>query len=1097
MEPILSGFIIKLTADLTTAAMKTLGRKTLNKLSDPEKKRAIERCMQAGILAMIASMRVQDDEQLEHVKDVLQKKFTTDAVAMEVAELLNNEHLDRPALAQALQEEGFDPETLPELDIEQAVSALESGFLLAAAHEPVLQDILKIKLMLQGLDLQAQMRDSLEELVSIVRQGFRELCVQQGQLLAIGQNDEPHTIRLVFAGGGEPTYDTDWLRYYLKTLKKRCDTLDLTPIDETHPMGTAKNSDRDVHLSEVFVNLNLKNLSRLPEEDLAAVIRKEGGPELQAKEAQEGREPGKEEERIPVQAIEAIAAMPRLVVLGQPGGGKSTLANHLVVQLAARCLGEKTPAEKMPGWPAGEKHLPVLIILRRYAAWLEKQSRTDSGSGCIWDYLKEQMQQDGCGEAFIMLKSHLVREGGVVFFDGLDEIRESEDTALRSRIIETIKAFSGDNESCKIIITCREYSYKKDHDWRLPQQHFPVVELALFDDKQIAHFTRVWYRTIGPGKGWSTSQCDEEAEALYNAALGDPNLYELAQSPLLLTLMAQVHGRDGRLPEDRADLYERAVNLLLAHWENRIVRDVSGGRRVEPSLIMRLGIRSDILRTALENVAFHAHEKQQSAENRSARTADIDREDLRKELYSALKDHNKVEQVMQYAQERAGLLLARGTRTYTFPHRTFQEYLSACHIMRQENFDDMLADRIARDLPWWREVFLLAAGVVRKTPRNIADLADAVLEDELRPETASPAGSGRARLVARALIESDFRKNIAEKSSGRYSTTLQRCRNSLLATMLATDTLEPVERARSGATLARLGDPRDFVLEVDAMRFCLIPAGPFMMGSNRDDDKSMFDDEEPLHENTILQNDYWLARFPVTVAQFRDFMRESNYELDDEHWKKDPENHPVRYINWYDAMAFCRWLETRWQEKNWLPPGYQVSLPSEAEWEKAARGGLRIPEPVVERAIADINKTALQFSLQQNELPKRIYPWGQKIDKNRLNYDQTGIDTTSAVGCFSNGASPCGCEEMLGNVWEWTRSLDYGKFPYPYDPQTGCEDIKAGSDIPRVVRGGAFFDIRRLARCAARSKNYPHYRGRDIGFRVVLRLSLDSVNSEL
>lgn len=163
------------------------------------------------------------------------------------------------------------------------------------------------------------------------------------------------------------------------------------------------------------------------------------------------------------------------------------------------------------------------------------------------------------------------------------------------------------------------------------------------------------------------------------------------------------------------------------------------------------------------------------------------------------------------------------------------------------------------------------------------------------------------------------------------------------------------------------------------------------------------------------------CRWPVTVAQFAAFVRASGYKPADPNCLKGITNHPVAFITWHDAMAYCRWLNERLREhaavcligersltdaerQFWqgLADGASgVGLPSEAEWEKAARG-----------------------------TEGWIYPWGDEPDPNKANYGDAGLGTTSAVGCFLGGVSPYGCEEMAGNVWEWTRSL-YAGYPYP------------------------------------------------------------------
>jgi formylglycine-generating enzyme required for sulfatase activity len=337
-----------------------------------------------------------------------------------------------------------------------------------------------------------------------------------------------------------------------------------------------------------------------------------------------------------------------------------------------------------------------------------------------------------------------------------------------------------------------------------------------------------------------------------------------------------------------------------------------------------------------------------------------------------------------------------------------------------------------------------------------------------------------AVLAGRPVIERDTE---ARDGGTAFLDRLVRRLTDLLAS-----TLPPVERAEAGVVLAQLGDLRAEVMTVADMALCDVPAGRFLTGS-RGGDKSASADEQPQHEIELPA--FRIGKYPVTNAQFGEFVKEGGYRetrfweeaRSARAWKNgrvkdrfdreprdgpatfgspyDLPNHPVVGITWYEALAFTRWLTEIWRKNARIGLQDIVTLPSEAEWEKAARG-----------------------------TDGRRYPWGKKPDPQRANFRDTGIGTTNTVGCFPGGASPYGVEEMSGNVWEWTRSLwgpDYSKpkYRYPYDATDGREDLAAGENVLRVLRGGWFNFTSRLVRCAFRIRYLPYLWFNLIGFRVV------------
>ncbi len=259
-----------------------------------------------------------------------------------------------------------------------------------------------------------------------------------------------------------------------------------------------------------------------------------------------------------------------------------------------------------------------------------------------------------------------------------------------------------------------------------------------------------------------------------------------------------------------------------------------------------------------------------------------------------------------------------------------------------------------------------------------------------------------------------------------------------------------------------------------------IPAGPFVMGTSDQQidrlaqtsdlatkwrEKGYFGREQPQH--TVTLPDYCIAKHPVTVREYRAFVDAGGYlrrphwtdagwiwhstrgilqpDLwDDAQWTGD-DRLPVVGVSWYEAYAYCQWLSEM--------SGRNYRLPTEAEWEKAARG-----------------------------TDGRLYPWGDTFDASRCNTRASGLKRTTPVGTYSSsGDNPYGCADMVGNVSEWTAS-QYK--PYPYDARDGRND--PAEDTERVIRGASWHSPVLRARTASRGMNDPFFTDNDVGFRCAL-----------
>ncbi len=289
-------------------------------------------------------------------------------------------------------------------------------------------------------------------------------------------------------------------------------------------------------------------------------------------------------------------------------------------------------------------------------------------------------------------------------------------------------------------------------------------------------------------------------------------------------------------------------------------------------------------------------------------------------------------------------------------------------------------------------------------------------------------------------------------------------------------------RARAGTLLGLIGDPR--LADPDHLGpFMEVPGGPFLMGGVPGEPDA---ETNALPQHEVDVPTFWMARYCVTNQAFGLFVADGGYarreywleegwawrerqQLEAPHfWQKAAglPNHPVVGVSWFEAMAYAHWLNERQAGRGELKSAETMRLPTEAEWEKAARGGTTLDR---RRA-------------RPNPMPGRRYPWGDAFLATMCNTAESQIGHTTPVGMYADAESPYKIEGLAGNVLEWCSSRPVA---YPYSAHDGRELLGGGERTYRVARGGAWAFNGAAARCAYRHWNHPDFRGNMIGLRIV------------
>lgn len=828
---------------------------------------------------------------------------------------------------------------------------------------------------------------------------------------SIGRNDILIPM-LYVRSGGEYLYREHTVSLYPPTLQPYLEwvshTYNSIPLTALDP---ARGDESSLALSEVFVGLMVNGLSNNSE-----------GVHIQTHD----KHPS---------VLEYIHNHEQLILLGDPGSGKSTILRFLAYCLTQALLNPNKQWLTKLAWASQNKQVsswqitglvPIIINLSH----LDITTLTENGDIRLWQWVNKHLKKAGLTKETRKALQILAQEKGKVIWllDGVDEVPFNQRKFVWSMIKQLNSSIYGQG---RWVTTCRILSFNKNEAPPVMRQ-----EILPFNTQQQYLFVKKWYRALVVNGEIEELAADAKIESLQNVLT--TQVGTLATNPMLLTIIALVHTYYGELPTERARLYATCVETMLLRWQKQ---------RGLPSILIELEIEQRDLERLLWEIAWIAHENKTDAKGY------LSREQVLKVSEKHLgNSFRKATAFIEYTEKRAHLLLGIGgdkELMYTFPHRTFQEYLAACYLTTPRLLRGKKLAQLAGEGDKWREVLNLVAGILvynKNEWERVIDLVADILPSS-PPRVKDIAGwnkiwigSEMARVVGWEQLKID------KEMGADVIIKLQK----LLTMLVKKGRLLPKQRLIAGDILAEIGDKRIGVsyflnnhnLKVPDIAWGKwIKLGEYEVGNYNNSS----------HSNKVsIDKDYRLSSYLVTYSQFQCFVeapdlhnkqwwidipQDNRYlSLRNAEWAID--NRPREMVSWYQAIAFCRWLSDKLQ--------YEVSLPHEYEWEIAAKWG-----------------------------HQGSYSWRGNWDVTKGNINEE-LGQTSTVGMYPYGRqTKLNLYDMTGNVDEWCSNSHQNVHHTVIDSS------------PRVVRGGSWFNSKYDARVTSRNYYYPYICYNNIGFRLI------------
>ncbi len=725
------------------------------------------------------------------------------------------------------------------------------------------------------------------------------------------------------------------------------------------------------------------------------------------------RQPEQEKPDATVDMRELLRKNNKLAITGAPGCGKTTYLRIIASALArAHLTKDRQQVQRHLGLD-GPLPVPIFITLSEYNRYRrQRRDAVDPEDGTLRRFITHRLQRT-IGRLPADFFEHLLSGGHrcMLLLDGLDEVADETERRLVSTEVQNL-VDSGD--AAQIILTSRTRAYRGQA--RLAD--FRVAHVLPMTGEQVKQLVQQWCSAVYEDEPVR----QREQQALQSAIDGletkrrARNELPLIDTPLMVTVVAIVHYNEQRLPEQRAALYKKCVEVLLAEKHHSATDSTEALRQwggTETAKFQFLAFLAYRMMCAGEQAGRNVAERQ------------MKRWLLPEfELEYGAEAKVRLKEFIEAMRSRESLVSEENAH-YRFVHLTFQEFLAAYFLAetvreQQGILDFWAADERLVD-SWWREAVLLTIGHIGGSSKKSAlqlvqKLGELTGSDELQLAAAELAGA--------ALLELESQDEGTQRQiSGQLSRLLaQRGLH-----------IQPGTRALAGDALGRLGDERAGVCSLEPEMLPITDELIFLMGERK--------------QKVTVPQPFAIARYPVTNAQFRYFYedggytrkwqrcwtlegwnyRDSNDWTEPRYWN-DPQfnlpNQPVVAISWYEAVAYANWLAEK--------TGKPYRLPTEAEWERAAR-----------------------------HTDGRIYPWGNTWQEGYANSKETGIGRPTAVGIFPDGAAECGALDLSGNIDEWCQTRWSNEKDEEYPPlwaDDGREDLAGDSPVYRVIKGGTFGD---------------------------------------